>query len=208
MPCGGPGLGLIVGSRLYFRFDEAAVETQEMFLRQMDLVERDLGSRGKSIAEKTGQQPSEGIPPQLDDALAPAPTSAPVSVTQNQASTPTVHEQSISSRGGLNLVELATFMKEQQHLQTEERTKLEAKIECLLNAKYHEQQNHALQLRIDTLHAKHLLSDDERDAVEDAIADAAADDKASVVQQIATLSSKFAADRAFVRQLRRKIIAA
>jgi hypothetical protein len=209
MSCGGSGLGLIVGSRLYFRFDEAAVETQEMFLGQMDLVERDLGPRGKARADKDGQQPSEGIPPQLADASACAPTPTPVS-TANQTFTPTVHEHSIPSGGYINLVELAAFMKEQQtfvqRLQTKERTELEAKIERLVNGKLHEQQIHALQMRIDALHAAHLLSDDERDAIEDAIADASEDDERSAIQQIATLSSKFPADRAFVRQLRRKII--
>ena len=40
-------LGLIMGTRLYFNFHPAAVETDEMFTQQVDLVQRDLGDRGK-----------------------------------------------------------------------------------------------------------------------------------------------------------------
>jgi hypothetical protein len=53
-----------------------------------------------------------------------------------------------------------------------------------------------------------LLSDDERDAVEDAIADSSANDdvgsESSAVPQMIALSGKFLVDRAFARQLRRK----
>ena len=61
-----------------------------------------------------------------------------------------------------------------------------------------------LQMRIEMVHAARLLSDDERDAVEDAIADSADGDCDSAVQQMIALSEKFLADRAFARQLRRK----
>jgi hypothetical protein len=67
----------------------------------------------------------------------------------------------------------------------------------------------SLQMRIETVHAAKLLSDDERDTVEDAIADSAAGDGDddhgdSAVQQMIALSEKFLVDRAFARQLRRK----
>jgi hypothetical protein len=62
----------------------------------------------------------------------------------------------------------------------------------------------ALQMRIEMVHAARLLSDDERDAVEDAIADSADGDCDSAVQQMIALSEKFLVDRAFARQLRRK----
>jgi chromosome segregation ATPase len=77
--------------------------------------------------------------------------------------------------------------------------------EALRAEKTREQQLAALQARIDALHAATLLSDDERDAIEDAMADATeGDDEAMFVAQMAGLAEKFRADRAFSRQLRRK----
>jgi hypothetical protein len=67
-------LGLLVGSRLYFNFHAAAIETEELFMRQMDLVERDLGDRGKAVSA----QVSEGVPPRFrEPEPEPAPTPAP-----------------------------------------------------------------------------------------------------------------------------------
>lgn len=65
----------------------------------------------------------------------------------------------------------------------------------------------ALQTRLETLHAKVLLSDEELYALEDAIADAleVADDDDRVAQMVA-LSGRMAADASFSRQLRRKFI--
>lgn len=66
----------------------------------------------------------------------------------------------------------------------------------------------ALQARLEALHAANLLSDDERDAIEDTIADSRDDvtvgDGSDVVSEILALSSKMVADRAFARQLRRR----
>ena len=62
----------------------------------------------------------------------------------------------------------------------------------------------ALQMRIEMVHAARLLSDDERDAVEDAIAASADGDDDSAAQQMIVLSEKFLVDREFARQLRRK----
>ena len=36
-------LGLLLGTRVYFNFHPAAVATQELFLKQIDAVQRDLG---------------------------------------------------------------------------------------------------------------------------------------------------------------------
>jgi hypothetical protein len=68
--------------RLYFNFHSSAVATEELFLRQIDLVERDLGSRGKEQMT-TGAQPAEGVPPPVlqrsaEPTPAPAPAPAPV----------------------------------------------------------------------------------------------------------------------------------
>jgi hypothetical protein len=69
----------------------------------------------------------------------------------------------------------------------------------------HEHWLAALQARIDGLVAATLLSDDERDAIEDAMADAAeGKDEALFVAQMAALAEKFRADRTLARQLRRK----
>ena len=40
-------LGMLLGTRLYFSFHPKAVETDEMFMKQVDLVARALGDRGK-----------------------------------------------------------------------------------------------------------------------------------------------------------------
>eukprot|EP01043_Picozoa_sp_COSAG02_P046879 COSAG02_NODE_4431_length_5366_cov_9.496298_4_plen_296_part_00 len=62
----------------------------------------------------------------------------------------------------------------------------------------------ALQMRIEVVHTAKLLSDDERDAVEDAIADGAAETGESAIYQMIALSEKFLVDRAFARQLSRR----
>ena len=66
----------------------------------------------------------------------------------------------------------------------------------------------ALQARLEALHSGKLLSDDERDAIEDIIADGSdgvtIGDGSDAVSEILALSSKMVADRAFARQLRRR----
>jgi hypothetical protein len=77
-------LGLIIGTRLYFNFHPAAVETDAAFMQQVDLVVRDLGERGKPKARSAGRV-SEGVPPRVERTVrsmepspAPAPARAPV----------------------------------------------------------------------------------------------------------------------------------
>ena len=66
----------------------------------------------------------------------------------------------------------------------------------------------ALQARLEVLHTANLLSDDERDAIEDIIADGSDDvtvgDGSDALSDILALSGKMVADRAFARQLRRR----
>ena len=66
----------------------------------------------------------------------------------------------------------------------------------------------ALQTRLEALHNAQLLSDDERDAIEDIIADGSDDvtvgDGSDALSDILALSGKMVADRAFARQLRRR----
>jgi hypothetical protein len=86
----------------------------------------------------------------------------------------------------------------------EERAAMEAKIEQIRS----EQGLSALQTRLEALHAAKLLSDDERDIIEDKIADSVEGGDGSsgddTVSQMVALSSKMVVDRAFSRQLRRK----
>jgi hypothetical protein len=94
-------LGLLLGSRLYFRFDTSTVGTETLFEQQMDAVERELAGRGKIIIHQAGGKGgggggggarvgvAEGVPPaQTGNAVesiefvqsspAPAPAPAPV----------------------------------------------------------------------------------------------------------------------------------
>lgn len=80
-------LGLLIGSKLYFSFHPAAVETDADFSKKMDALERELGDRGRGVSSRM----SEGVPPSvagrslspagapaLARAEAPAPAPAPV----------------------------------------------------------------------------------------------------------------------------------
>ena len=59
-------LGLILGTRLYFSFHAAAIGTDAAFTHQVDLVERDLGDRGKAPSPaKLPEKLPEGLPPCL-----------------------------------------------------------------------------------------------------------------------------------------------
>merc|ERR1711960_30640 len=70
-------LGLILGTRVYFNFHPAAVATEELFRKQIDAVQRDLGERGKGA-----RRLHEGVPPALaprepEPEPAPAPARVP-----------------------------------------------------------------------------------------------------------------------------------
>ena len=95
-----------------------------------------------------------------------------------------------------------------ERLRKEMETRLEAQrqqTEAMRAERLQEQQLVALQARIDSLVAATLLSEDERDAIEDAMADAAeGGDEAGFAAQMAALVEKFRSDRALARQLRRK----
>ena len=98
---------------------------------------------------------------------------------------------------------------EAQRQETESRLEAQRQeTEALRAERLQEQQLVALQARIDSLVslvAATLLSEDERDAIEDAMADAAeGGDEAGFAAQMAALVEKFRSDRALARQLRRK----
>ena len=62
-----------------------------------------------------------------------------------------------------------------------------------------------LQARLEALSAAKLLTDDEHDLVEDIIADAANVAEDEQVAMLIDLSGRMVADKAFARQLRRKV---
>ena len=62
-----------------------------------------------------------------------------------------------------------------------------------------------LQARLEALSAAQLLTDDEHDLVEDIIADAANVTEDEQVAMLIDLSGRMVADKAFARQLRRKV---
>jgi hypothetical protein len=68
-------LGLLVGAKLYFAFHSEAISTDDAFLQQVDLVERELGERGKVKGESRSL--SEGVPPSIHPVSTPAPAPVP-----------------------------------------------------------------------------------------------------------------------------------
>jgi hypothetical protein len=78
-------LGLLLGTRLYFSFDDDAVATHEAFMQQIDLVERELGERGKveataaaaAAAAAAVRLAPEGVPPPTLRSMEPTPEPAP-----------------------------------------------------------------------------------------------------------------------------------
>eukprot|EP01050_Picozoa_sp_SAG11_P016782 SAG11_NODE_2332_length_3506_cov_2.301732_1_plen_283_part_00 len=85
-------LGLLLGTRLYFNFHPAAVETDAAFSKQMDAVERELGGRGHPEASSGGRV-SEGVPPGVASSwsLEPSPSPAPAPAPAPAASTVVEH---------------------------------------------------------------------------------------------------------------------
>ena len=78
-------LGLLLGTRLYFSFDDDAVATHEAFMQQIDLVESELGERGKveataaaaAAAAAAVRLAPEGVPPPTLRSMEPTPEPAP-----------------------------------------------------------------------------------------------------------------------------------
>jgi hypothetical protein len=104
---------------------------------------------------------------------------------------------------------------EMQAQRVEMRAEMDAKMEAHSQAaKLREQQVATrataaelitLQARLEALCAAKLLTDDEHDLVEDVIADAANVAEDEQVAMLIDLSGRMVADKAFARQLRRKV---
>lgn len=191
-------LGLLMGSRLYFEFHPAAVETDELFEKQMALVERDLGSRGKAKGRSVGRM-SEGVPPRVaarslepSPALAPAHASTTSSAPDRSGFTTTMPMSSpvLTEQRSTNDASMVQVLLEQQRLMHDREDMMQAKMEAKMEqmeAKMEtmrkemvpapaaeaisEEQIAALQARVEVVHAAKLLSSDELHSIEDTVAD-------------------------------------
>ena len=72
-------LGLLLGTRMYYPFYPAAIDTDAGFAKSIDAVLREVGDRGKP--KRNAARVPEGVPP------APAP--APLARTLSPAPAPT-----------------------------------------------------------------------------------------------------------------------
>ena len=97
---------------------------------------------------------------------------------------------------------------EMQSLRLDAERQRQSAEKAMLVNRHRDRELVALQARLEALHSAKLLSDDERDAIEDIIADGSdgvtIGDGSDAVSEILALSSKMVADRAFARQLRRR----
>eukprot|EP01043_Picozoa_sp_COSAG02_P016122 COSAG02_NODE_703_length_18313_cov_58.533652_5_plen_289_part_00 len=88
-------LGLLLGAKLYINFHPAAVETEELFMSSMALVERELDDRGKighDVSLSEGEPPKVAAfepAPEPTPAPTPAPAPAPAPVAPAATGTPT-----------------------------------------------------------------------------------------------------------------------
>jgi hypothetical protein len=224
------GLGLILGTRMYYKFDPPAVATEAAFSEQMDAVIREVGVRGHCEAIP------ESVPPSKTPAPAPAPTPAPApararapgsaaAISQQDSTratvvpsllqqSPTTEAVQLSTAGaavGGAAMDVAMFLDLVDRLQAKaaaERQTMESTIEQFRT----EQQIMSLQTRLAALHALGLLELDELNALEDIVEDSldsagnttsGADDRAL---RMAAMSVRTAVDANFSRQLRRKFL--
>lgn len=121
---------------------------------------------------------------------------------------------------GGSFAEMAAFMEKQQTLLLERDAQARQDTEAKLETQRREmevedeqgrteQQTVALQTRVEALHTAKLISDEERDAIEDAVADSLDEDdtrERDRVARMVALSGRVGADAAFARQLRRKFV--
>jgi hypothetical protein len=177
-------LGLILGTKMYYCFFAAAVDTDEEFMQQMDSLCREIGDRGK------GSLP-EGVPPA--PAPVPVPATPPQAVaTVDQGFSPSMQmspgqalgQQTVPGLGG-SFAEVAAILKaDRAELEARldakdakmerQRKEMEARIEQLTApapAAMSDEQVAALQARLEVLHTAKLLTDEELWVFEDIVAD-------------------------------------
>ena len=173
---------MLLGTRLYFNFHPQAIQTQADFMRQIDLVQRELGQRGKAKATEGAPSPD----PVTDSTEAPAtPARALAPAVAAHSYTPSVQQ---SPPGAAVQPAWSTDQQDQtpivqQLLEREERFRQEASAEMAVLR--HELQREMeqkmeqlrselsprkavsaeqlrdLQSRLDAIHAAQLITDDE-----------------------------------------------
>jgi hypothetical protein len=176
---------LLLGARLYFSFHTDAVGTQAEFLKQVDLVERELGQRGKAPAEE-GVPPAPVPVPLLASVSSRAPP--PTAPRSEQALEPTDHEQAsftssmrVASNGcqetiGTDEIPLLQLLLErEQKLREDSKAELHQQIdklraELMPVEAVSTEQLHSLQSRLDAMHGAELLSDAELHSLENLVA--------------------------------------
>jgi hypothetical protein len=132
-----------MGTRLYFNFHSDAVQTDALFMRQVNLVERELGDKCKD-----GAVP-EGVPPALTPApaptpartrasvLAPTPAPAPAPVPAHALApapapaTPSVHvaPPTLNASTGVGVMEVVALLKEERAEMQAEQAELRQEME-------------------------------------------------------------------------------
>jgi hypothetical protein len=180
-------LGLILGTKLYYEFFAAAVDTDDKFMKQVNALTREIGDRGK-VKRKPAVHVSEGVPP----APAPAPATPPRSAAlapigspaeqseqafspSMQMTMPTQGMAAVDTSGMVErlLEQQREMFREQREEIKADRAELEAKMEARLQqqraeltapapAAISEEQVAALQARLEGLHTAKLLTDEVR----------------------------------------------
>lgn len=203
--------------------------------------DRGLASQPKRLLKQTAAEgvppPSEGVPRPPTPAPPPVPGPAPNSVpTQVRAP-----QQQVAGGGThgitMSFADITAFVAEQQTLALERDALVRAEMKAqqaemalklsAMEAKLapavaiSDEELTKLQTRLETLHGKKLLSDEELAAIEDLCADiielesstgkllvemAQANPVVAKVCKLTALSSKLLSDTAFARQLKRKFI--
>jgi len=228
-------LGLLLGTRLFYRFHDSAIDTDEKFNSQMDAVVREIGERGKPGLLSAAAAPPEGLPPTPAPAPEPAATQLRTPAASTRSFTPSMQlATSPAAEASGSFAELALFFREErrhleaqveaQRQETEKQRQENQRLrEDVLAAKAHDggrreaaaprvprEQLAALLARLAGAHAARLLSDEELWSLEDLIADHADHAPSSVaaakVAALAGVAAAFADDAALARQVRRKVL--
>jgi vacuolar-type H+-ATPase subunit H len=186
-------LGMLLGTRVYFNFHPAAVETDKMFTQAIDAVVRDLGERSKGAPVRLQEpEPALSLAPlpirTRAPALALAPARAPTAAAA-PASVASVVSRSVDSASMVEGLlaredklrqeakaendELRQDMQQRAKADRDELLQEMSKMreEMKPRAALSDGQIAALQTRLEALHTAELLSEDELFSLEDMIAD-------------------------------------
>jgi hypothetical protein len=194
-------LGLIMGTRMYYKFHGDDLEDEAVFQQRMDSLTREIGDRGKSglseaVPPGRAWAPTPAPVPTAASARAPARASAPTpapapalapatqmpAATPDRSFTPTVQTSPMTQLQQSDALQLMERMEARLEKQQEEMEKLreeaiEARIQAAVQAAqkpqeaFSGQQLMDLQARLVALHEAKLLTEDECFILEDLCAD-------------------------------------